>query len=254
MNKHITNSAITILLHAKRKWPAITSTVKWLFDYRATKERHIKLDLNINGMLPLKQLLGHKEELMTSKFHTLGCPFFILDSRSQSDTGIGTPKWDPKARAGIYLGHSTFNAGNVALVLNLQTNHVRPPYHVVFDDEFSTESFNIALSWYEGESAHRNEPTDLIEDTRKLSKQDFINIETAGLRRSLRLRNLEIKSRTGFLVTTVDIISSTPAHISQCFQAIKSRHPEFLDTSFDGTHNNFSAIGHVISAELNNEN
>eukprot|EP00957_Ditylum_brightwellii_P081724 6217207-Ditylum_brightwellii.AAC.1 len=40
--------------------------------------------------------------------------------------------------AGIYLGHSPFYAGNVALVLNLQTGHVSQQYHVVFDDDFST--------------------------------------------------------------------------------------------------------------------
>eukprot|EP00957_Ditylum_brightwellii_P194325 14799366-Ditylum_brightwellii.AAC.1 len=66
---------------------------------------------------------------MASNFHTWGCPIFALDRRSQSGTGIGPPKWDPKARAGIYLGHSPFHAGNVALVFNLQTGHVSLQYH-----------------------------------------------------------------------------------------------------------------------------
>eukprot|EP00957_Ditylum_brightwellii_P045641 3463067-Ditylum_brightwellii.AAC.1 len=67
--------------------------------------------------------LGHKEELMASDFHTWGCPIFVLDCRSQSSTGIGSPKGDPKIRASIYLGHSPCHADNAALVLNLQTGH-----------------------------------------------------------------------------------------------------------------------------------
>eukprot|EP00957_Ditylum_brightwellii_P154148 11730789-Ditylum_brightwellii.AAC.1 len=79
-NKCLTHNAIIILLHTKREWPAVA------------EERHNKLDLNANGMLPLEQLLGHKEELMASNFHTWGCPVFFLDSRSQSNTVIGPPK------------------------------------------------------------------------------------------------------------------------------------------------------------------
>eukprot|EP00957_Ditylum_brightwellii_P191740 14596807-Ditylum_brightwellii.AAC.1 len=51
---------------------------------------------------------------MASNFHIWGCPTFVLNSRSQSNTEIELPKWDPK------------------------TGHVSPQYHVVFDDEFYT--------------------------------------------------------------------------------------------------------------------
>ena len=50
----------------------------------------------------------------------------------------GLPKWEPRSRAGIYLYHSPFHAGSVALVLNPETGHVSPQLHVVFDDGFST--------------------------------------------------------------------------------------------------------------------
>eukprot|EP00957_Ditylum_brightwellii_P156183 11887801-Ditylum_brightwellii.AAC.2 len=197
----------------------------------------------------LEQLLGHKEELMASDVCTWGYLVFVLDNRSQTDTGIEPPKWEPNTRTGICLGHSPFHAGNVALVLNLQTGHMSPQYHFVFDDELSTvlhlqssepppnlidlvqnhtelateESFNIASSCYEGESAHRTEQLDSPEEMRELPKQDFINFET-------------------------------PAHMPQCFQANMIQCQEFLDTSFDETHNNLSVIKHVFSSELNNEN
>eukprot|EP00957_Ditylum_brightwellii_P189210 14402210-Ditylum_brightwellii.AAC.1 len=99
MNKQLTHSARTIRIHAKKKWSAVISTILWSFAYREVKERHNKLDPNTNGMSPLEQLLEPEEVLMASDFHTWGCPVFVLNSRSQNDTGIGPPKWDPKARA-----------------------------------------------------------------------------------------------------------------------------------------------------------
>ena len=39
---------------------------------------------------------------------------------------------------GAYLGRSKQHASNVTLILNLQTGHISPQYHVVFDDNFKT--------------------------------------------------------------------------------------------------------------------
>ena len=39
---------------------------------------------------------------------------------------------------GVYPGHSPFQSGPVALVLNTRNVHVFPQYHVVFDDTLST--------------------------------------------------------------------------------------------------------------------
>ena len=88
-------------------------------------------------MSPLELFSGIDEEITCNDFHTWGCPVFVLDEANQSGL-TGTPKWEPRARAGVYLGHSPSHAGNVALVLNLQTGHVSPQYHLVFDDDFST--------------------------------------------------------------------------------------------------------------------
>ena len=71
-------------------------------------------------------------------YHTLFCPVYVLDARAQSAGGPGPPKWEPRSRIGVYLGHSPFHAGSVALVFNPRTGRVSPQYHVVFDDTFST--------------------------------------------------------------------------------------------------------------------
>ena len=76
-------------------------------------------------------------EIHCEDFHTWGCPVYVLDAHNQSGF-TGTPKWEPRSQVGVYLGHSPAHAGNVALVLNLQTGHISPQYHLVFDDDFST--------------------------------------------------------------------------------------------------------------------
>ena len=48
------------------------------------------------------------------------------------------PKWDPRARMGIYVGRSPSHASNVGLILNPRTGHVSPQFHVVYDDNFTT--------------------------------------------------------------------------------------------------------------------
>jgi hypothetical protein len=63
-----------------------------------------------------------------------------LDSRLQSGIA-GPPKWEPRSRLGIYVGHSPSHAGSVALVLNPRTGHVSPQFHVVFDNLFTTVSY-----------------------------------------------------------------------------------------------------------------
>ncbi len=64
----------------------------------------------------------------------------MLDSPLQSGIG-GAPKWEPQSCLGIYVGHSPSHVGLVALVLNPQTGHVSPQYHVVFDDRLMTVPF-----------------------------------------------------------------------------------------------------------------
>ncbi|KAL7547062.1 hypothetical protein ACHAWF_010384 [Thalassiosira exigua] len=87
-----------------------------------------------------------------SLFHTFGSPCFVLDSCLQSSVG-GVPKWEPRSRLGIYVGHSPAHAGSVALVLNPATGHVSPQFHVVFDDNFTTVPYmkndSVPPNWAE---------------------------------------------------------------------------------------------------------
>ena len=78
------------------------------------------------------------QDTPVKSYHTLLCPIYMLDARLQSARGSGPPKWEPRSQIGVNLGHSTFNAGSVALVWNPTTVRVSPQYHVLFDDDLST--------------------------------------------------------------------------------------------------------------------
>ena len=78
------------------------------------------------------------ENIPVKSYQTLFCPKYILDARLQNFGGAGPPQWEPRSFIGVYLGHSPFHAGNVALVCNITTGRLIPQYHVVFDDDFTT--------------------------------------------------------------------------------------------------------------------
>ena len=146
-NKQLTLAARTLLLHGMRLWPEMISTYFWPFAMKAAAEAHNKLAIDADGNTPESRLFGVKqpESLPVQSFHTLFCPVFVLDHRLHS-AGGSVPKWDPRARCGVYLGHSPLHAGSVALVFNPSTGRVSPAYHVVFDDTFSTVPYMRAAS------------------------------------------------------------------------------------------------------------
>ena len=161
-----TNDARTLLIHAQRHWPEMITTVLWPYAWKAVEYRDNIFGLNRNGDHPIQAFCGAKLPFnaQLKDQHTWGCPVFVLESKAANHM---MPKWDPKGRVGIYLGHSPSHAGTVALVLNPRTLHVSPQYHVVFDDEFSTVPYmrksEMPPNW-----------TDLVVSSReKATDEDF---------------------------------------------------------------------------------
>ena len=91
------------------------------------------------------------EDIPVKSFQTLFIPIYVLDAMIQNAGGAGQPKWEPRSRIGVYLGHSPFHSGSIALVWDTNTDQVSPQLHVVFDDEFSTVPYMVAsiipLNW-----------------------------------------------------------------------------------------------------------
>ncbi len=112
----------------------------WPFAIKAAIDRLNNLQIDLEGNTPASKFYQTPQvPINVDDYHVFGCPVYVLDSRLQSGT-IGPPKWEPRSRIGVYLGHSPMHAGSVALVLNPKTGHVSPQFHIVFDDNFTTVS------------------------------------------------------------------------------------------------------------------
>ena len=136
--KQLTLISRTLLVHAQRYWPEYITTMLWPFALKAAQDRLNQLNMNLDGKTPDMKFSGvAAHHIKLKDFHVFGCPCYVLDSRLQTNSK-GVPKWEPRARLGIYLGRSPAHASSVALVLNPNTGLVSPQFHVVFDDDFST--------------------------------------------------------------------------------------------------------------------
>ena len=133
----LTHDARTMLLHAERYWPEMISPLLWPFALKAAEFKHNYLKLDENGKSKMEKFLNITSPIDIKLQHTFGCPVYVLEAAQQSSIG-GLPKWEPRCRIGIYLGHSPCHAGSVALILNPRTLYVSPQYHTVFDDDFTT--------------------------------------------------------------------------------------------------------------------
>jgi hypothetical protein len=136
--KDITLATRTILLYAMRYWPEYITTMLWPFAAKCIEDRINNLTVNDLGITPEMSFSGSQaSHVQLKNYHPFGCPCYVLDSRVQTSPK-GLPKWEPRARLAIYVGHSPAHAGSVALVLNPKTGLFSPQYHVVFDDNFTT--------------------------------------------------------------------------------------------------------------------
>jgi Reverse transcriptase (RNA-dependent DNA polymerase) len=130
--------ARTMLLHARQRWPSAVTTNLWPFALRVANEVSnttpiLKLDEHIS---PLELFTQVEIKPRVRDNHTFGSPVYVLDERLQR--GKSKPKWQHKARIGMYLGPSPRHSKKVALVLNLETGHVSPQFHCQFDDMCDT--------------------------------------------------------------------------------------------------------------------
>jgi hypothetical protein len=111
----ICDRARTMLLHAIEHWPEAVSIDLWPFAIRMATDIH-NATPGPSGLSPeeifTKQKARHDRLL---DFHTFGCPVFVLDPSLQQ--GMKIPKWKPRARQAVYLGHSPRHAQTVPVVL-----------------------------------------------------------------------------------------------------------------------------------------
>jgi Reverse transcriptase (RNA-dependent DNA polymerase)/GAG-pre-integrase domain len=138
----IMSMARTMMLHSAIKWPDTCDLTLWpmAVDYAVYIHNHVPHPRT--GLSPIDIFSQSKWPL--SKCHDLhvwGSPLYVLDPSLQDGKKI--PRWNPRSRRGKFLGLSRNHASSIPLALNLDTGHISPQYHCVFDDWYSTVAGNI---------------------------------------------------------------------------------------------------------------
>ena len=136
--------ARTMMLHAKIRWPKGISTKLWPMAMKHAQFLHNHVP-NHNNTCPMDLVLKTvTPRHLLRNVHVWGSPCFVLDPKLQD--GHKIPKFDPRSRQGVNLGWSPKHASNVPLILNLDSGHVSPQFHVVFDDWFTTVTTDEELT------------------------------------------------------------------------------------------------------------
>ena len=120
--KVLTLGSRNLLLHATRLWIEAVSTMLWTLSFKTACHRYNSMDMDEDRKTPEQKFSGVEFQNFPTVYDTWGCPVFILEAPLQV-VPAGLPKWKPRERTGLYLGHSPFNAGSVALLLNTRTGH-----------------------------------------------------------------------------------------------------------------------------------
>ena len=137
-----------MLIHAATRYPDVITSELWHFT--------LEYSAYLWNITPKLQQLSPEEVFYRAKMdyyelhqaHVWGCPTYTLNYCFQN--GQKLPKWELRARRGIFLGISKRHSSNVPQVLHLSTGAISPQYHVVFDDYFQTVSsteVDVPQSW-----------------------------------------------------------------------------------------------------------
>ncbi len=111
-----------------RLWPFAVQHAVWLFN---------RIPNRVTGLTPLEAFTKTKSDhTEIRRAHVWGSPVFVLDPRLQD--GHKIPKWNKRSRRAQFMGYSAEHSSLVAMVRNLQTNHVSPQFHIIHDDNFET--------------------------------------------------------------------------------------------------------------------
>jgi hypothetical protein len=100
--------------------------------------------------------------------------FWTVDSTTLVQLAHQNGKWDLRSNICVYLEHSPFHAGSVALVYNPSTGHFSPQYHVVFEDD-------VTMVPYMEAGTIPPHLADLLQSSSELASKQAYNLAQAWL-------------------------------------------------------------------------
>ena len=134
----VTTWARAMMMHQLNNWPDAFDESLWPFAMDQAIHIWNNLPRHRSGLTPFELFTGTKQPHYGAiqQARVWGCPAYVLDPTLQD--GKKLPKWQKRARCGMYLGASPNHADSVGRILSLTTGHVSPQYHVVYDELFHT--------------------------------------------------------------------------------------------------------------------
>ena len=142
MIRELSELARTQLLHAMNHNRKAISIHLWPYALRHASYLHNLFPRTGKKDSPIEAFSSSRVRPRLKHAHPFGCPVYVLQKELQD--GNSLPRWDPRARVGIYLGHSPHHAASVGLILNQQTGLCSPQFHCYCDDLFETVKLDPA--------------------------------------------------------------------------------------------------------------
>ena len=111
----------TDLLHAQHRWSKQIGTILCSYAWKHFERRYNYFFLDKEGLSTTNRYSYPTVRTDMRGIHSFSCPVFVLSSGLQN-AGSMIPKWDPRSRVGVYLGHLL---GTILyLMMNFQQFHL----------------------------------------------------------------------------------------------------------------------------------
>ena len=121
---------------------------------------------------PIEIFSGSDVRPNLEHLHPFGCPVYVLRDKLQN--GQKVPKWELRARCGIYIGPSPHHATSVGLILSNETGIVSPQFHCIYDDLFeTTKTDDVTSKWQGLANFDQPQPSDYDPSQKLLPIFDF---------------------------------------------------------------------------------
>jgi hypothetical protein len=127
-----------MLIHASRRGKMSVNAHLWPYAVRMASDQVNNLPRmqSADKRTPLQAFANTDVHTNLKHWHPFGSPVYVLENDLQTQGIFG--KWKSRSKLGIYLGKSPQHSRNVALVLNRETGHVSPQFHVKHDHCYHT--------------------------------------------------------------------------------------------------------------------
>ena len=137
--------ARSMLLHVRLHWPDEFDAALWPFALDYAVWIYNRIPQADKGNMSPEEIFSKTKTGCSAlrRARVFGCPTYVLDSRLQDGKKI--PKWEPRARTGMFLGFSTEHSSMVGMILNIRTGYISPQFHVVYDERFETVTSDMEI-------------------------------------------------------------------------------------------------------------